>query len=50
MASIHGVNTMENTLTGSNAINFNAANSNSIYGASTTVSVSSKTVRFIIKY
>jgi microcystin-dependent protein len=31
-------------------LNLNAKNSNSIYGASTTVSVSSKTVRFIIKY
>jgi microcystin-dependent protein len=29
---------------------FSASNSNSLYGASTTVSVSSKTVRFIIKY
>lgn len=31
-------------------IHFSAKNSNSLYGASTTVSVSSKTVRFIIKY
>ena len=30
--------------------NFSASSSNSLYGASTTVSVSSKTVRFIIKY
>lgn len=29
---------------------FSASNSNSLYGASTSVSVSSKTVRFIIKY
>jgi microcystin-dependent protein len=31
-------------------ISFSAANYNSLYGASTTVSVSSKTVRYIIKY
>jgi microcystin-dependent protein len=31
-------------------ISFSAANSNSLYGSSSTVSVSSKTVRFIIKY
>jgi microcystin-dependent protein len=31
-------------------LDFNAANSNSLYGSSTTVSVSSKTVRYIIKY
>jgi microcystin-dependent protein len=31
-------------------LSFNATNSNSLYGASTTVSVSSKTVRYIIKY
>ena len=31
-------------------ISFNASSSNSIYGSSSTVSVSSKTVRFIIKY
>jgi microcystin-dependent protein len=31
-------------------LDFSAANSNSLYGASSTVSVSSKTVRFIIKY
>lgn len=30
--------------------NFSAKNSNSLYGSSSTVSVSSKTVRFIIKY
>jgi microcystin-dependent protein len=43
------------TVTGSTthdtySISFSAKNSNSIYGESTTVSVSSKTVRFIIKY
>ena len=31
-------------------ISFSATNSNSLYGSSSTVSVSSKTVRFIIKY
>lgn len=31
-------------------LSFNAKNSNSLYGSSSTVSVSSKTVRFIIKY
>ena len=43
------------TMAGSNShntytISFSARSSNSIYGASSTVSVSSKTVRFIIKY
>jgi microcystin-dependent protein len=36
--------------TGSSTISFSAKSSNSIYGSSTTVSVSSKTVRYIIKY
>lgn len=38
------------TTGGQITISFSAANSNSLYGASTSVSVSSKTVRYIIKY
>jgi microcystin-dependent protein len=38
------------TLYVANQMSFSAKNSNSLYGASSTVSVSSKTVRFIIKY
>jgi microcystin-dependent protein len=58
-SSVDGVLFVKNgTITGAtqsggsadSKIEFNASNYNSIYGASTTVSVSSKTVRYMIKY
>ena len=50
MTGTRGFQQLDASISGASTVNFSAKNSNSIYGTSSTVSVSSKTVRFIIKY